>query len=62
MLTLAKWLRLARARVFAPQADSAEGVELGLTLNSLSGELHKLDDIHWICPLMQCVEEVSARL
>lgn len=29
-----------------------------MTLNSLSAELHKLDDIHWICPLMQCSEEV----
>uniref|UniRef100_A0A3P8QTP1 Diacylglycerol kinase n=1 Tax=Astatotilapia calliptera TaxID=8154 RepID=A0A3P8QTP1_ASTCA len=34
--------------------------ELRLTLNSLSAELHKLDDIHWICPLMQCTEEQSA--
>lgn len=41
------------------QADSPEEEELRLTLNSLSSELHKLDDIHWICPLMQCLEEVS---
>uniref|UniRef100_A0A3P9NY39 Diacylglycerol kinase n=1 Tax=Poecilia reticulata TaxID=8081 RepID=A0A3P9NY39_POERE len=32
--------------------------ELRLTLNNLSAELLKLDDIHWICPLMQCSEEV----
>ncbi|XP_061619270.1 diacylglycerol kinase delta isoform X8 [Phyllopteryx taeniolatus] len=34
---------------------------LRLTLNSLSAELHKLDDIHWICPLMHCAEEGLAR-
>uniref|UniRef100_A0A3Q3XAA2 Diacylglycerol kinase n=1 Tax=Mola mola TaxID=94237 RepID=A0A3Q3XAA2_MOLML len=39
-------------------SDSPEEEELQLTLNSLSAELHKLDDIHWICPLMQCSEEV----
>lgn len=43
----------------APQSDSPEEEELRLTLNSLSTELHKLDDIHWICPLMQCSEEVG---
>lgn len=43
----------------APQSDSPEEEELRLTLNSLSTELHKLDDIHWICPLMQCLEEVG---
>ncbi|XP_017289540.1 diacylglycerol kinase eta isoform X3 [Kryptolebias marmoratus] len=37
--------------------DSPEEEELHLTLNSLSAELNKLDDIHWICPLMQCSEE-----
>lgn len=42
-----------------PQSDSPEEEELRLTLNSLSTELHKLDDIHWICPLMQCSEEVG---
>uniref|UniRef100_A0A8C6TTB1 Diacylglycerol kinase n=1 Tax=Neogobius melanostomus TaxID=47308 RepID=A0A8C6TTB1_9GOBI len=36
-----------------------EEKELRSTLNSLSAELHKLDDIHWICPLMQCPEESS---
>ncbi|CAL8376723.1 unnamed protein product [Boreogadus saida] len=41
--------------------DSPEEVELQTTLNSLSTELHKLDDIHWICPLMQCSEEDSVR-
>ncbi|XP_061609662.1 diacylglycerol kinase eta-like isoform X1 [Phyllopteryx taeniolatus] len=30
---------------------------LRLTPKSLSAELHKLDDIHWICPLMHCAEE-----
>uniref|UniRef100_A0A8C6NND7 Diacylglycerol kinase n=1 Tax=Nothobranchius furzeri TaxID=105023 RepID=A0A8C6NND7_NOTFU len=39
------------------QSDSPEEEELRSTLNSLSAELHKLDDIHWICPLMQCSEE-----
>lgn len=44
---------------FGPrQSDSPEEEELRLTLNSLSAELHKLDDIHWICPLMQSSEEV----
>lgn len=38
-----------------------EEEELWSTLNSLSAELHKLDDIHWICPLMQCSEEDSVR-
>ncbi|KAM4565159.1 diacylglycerol kinase eta [Fundulus diaphanus] len=41
--------------------DFPEEEELRLTLNNLSAELHKLDDIHWICPLMQCSEEDSAR-
>lgn len=38
--------------------DLPEEEELRLTLNNLSAELHKLEDIHWICPLMQCSEEV----
>ncbi|XP_037544269.1 diacylglycerol kinase eta [Nematolebias whitei] len=42
-------------------SDSPEEEELRLTLNSLSAELNKLDDIHWICPLMQCSEEDSVR-
>ncbi|KAE8279339.1 Diacylglycerol kinase delta [Larimichthys crocea] len=42
-------------------SDSPEEEELRTTLNSLSAELHKLDDIHWICPLMQCSEEDSVR-
>lgn len=38
--------------------DSPEEEGLLTTLNSLSTELHKLDDIHWICPSMHCsVEE-----
>uniref|UniRef100_A0A3B3DTN8 Diacylglycerol kinase n=1 Tax=Oryzias melastigma TaxID=30732 RepID=A0A3B3DTN8_ORYME len=41
--------------------DSPDEEELRSTLNSLSAELHKLDDIHWICPLMQCSEEESVR-
>uniref|UniRef100_A0A1A7WYY7 Diacylglycerol kinase n=2 Tax=Iconisemion striatum TaxID=60296 RepID=A0A1A7WYY7_9TELE len=41
-------------------SDSPEEEELRSTLNSLSAELHKLDDIHWICPLMQCSEEVDS--
>lgn len=40
------------------QSDFPEEEELRLTLNHLSAELLKLDDIHWICPLMQCSEEV----
>uniref|UniRef100_A0A3Q3S300 Diacylglycerol kinase n=1 Tax=Mastacembelus armatus TaxID=205130 RepID=A0A3Q3S300_9TELE len=42
-------------------SESPEEEELQSTLNSLSAELHKLDDIHWICPLMQCSEEDSVR-
>ncbi|XP_056156322.1 diacylglycerol kinase eta [Lampris incognitus] len=42
--------------------DSPDEEELQSTLNSLSVELHKLDDIHWICPLMQCSEEDSVRV
>lgn len=44
-----------------PQSESPEEEELQSTLNSLSAELHKLDDIHWICPLMQCSEEVGRK-
>ncbi|XP_077961409.1 diacylglycerol kinase eta isoform X1 [Gasterosteus aculeatus] len=46
-------------------SDSPEEEELRTSLNGLSAELHKLDDIHWICPMMQCSEEEeedSARL
>ncbi|XP_078132614.1 diacylglycerol kinase delta isoform X1 [Sander vitreus] len=43
-------------------SDSPEEEELRSTLNILSAELHKLDDIHWICPLMQCSEEDSVRV
>ncbi|XP_042257025.1 diacylglycerol kinase eta isoform X3 [Thunnus maccoyii] len=39
-------------------SECPEEEELQSTLNSLSAELQKLDDIHWICPLMQCSEEV----
>ncbi|XP_043952927.1 diacylglycerol kinase eta isoform X6 [Gambusia affinis] len=42
-------------------SDFPEEEELRLTLNHLSAELLKLDDIHWICPLMQCSEEDSVR-
>ncbi|XP_034532785.1 diacylglycerol kinase eta [Notolabrus celidotus] len=42
-------------------SECPEEEELRSTLNSLSAELHKLDDIHWICPLMQCSEEDSVR-
>ncbi|KAM7366493.1 hypothetical protein PAMP_015931 [Pampus punctatissimus] len=42
-------------------SECQEEDELRSTLNSLSAELHKLDDIHWICPLMQCSEEDSVR-
>uniref|UniRef100_A0A665UMA7 Diacylglycerol kinase n=1 Tax=Echeneis naucrates TaxID=173247 RepID=A0A665UMA7_ECHNA len=42
-------------------SECPEEEELRSTLNSLSAELHKLDDIHWICPLMQCSEEDSGR-
>uniref|UniRef100_A0A087XI42 Diacylglycerol kinase n=1 Tax=Poecilia formosa TaxID=48698 RepID=A0A087XI42_POEFO len=44
------------------QSDFPEEEELRLTLNNLSAELLKLDDIHWICPLMQCSEEVHRPL
>ncbi|XP_072314899.1 diacylglycerol kinase delta isoform X2 [Eucyclogobius newberryi] len=40
-------------------SECSEEEELRTTLNSLSAELHKLDDIHWICPLMQCNDEVT---
>ncbi|TSN12253.1 Diacylglycerol kinase eta [Bagarius yarrelli] len=40
----------------APQEE-----ELLSTLNSLSAELIKLEDIHWICPSMHCSEEDSSR-
>ncbi|XP_077399766.1 diacylglycerol kinase eta isoform X1 [Vanacampus margaritifer] len=41
--------------------ESPEEAELRLTLNNLSAELHKLVDIHWICPLMHCAEGDSVR-
>ncbi|XP_038838257.1 diacylglycerol kinase delta-like [Salvelinus namaycush] len=41
--------------------DSPQEEELLSTLSSLSAELHKLDDIHWICPAMHCSEEVAVR-
>ncbi|XP_058479621.1 diacylglycerol kinase eta isoform X3 [Solea solea] len=43
-------------------SGSPEEEELRSTLNSLSAELHKLDDIHWISPLMQCSEEDLVRI
>ncbi|KAM8881906.1 diacylglycerol kinase delta isoform X3 [Synchiropus splendidus] len=42
-------------------SECPEEDELHSTLSSLSAELHKLDDIHWICPLMQCSDEDSGR-
>lgn len=48
--------------VSAAQSESPAEKELRSTLNSLSAELHKLDDIHWISPLMQCSEEVGVFL
>ncbi|XP_062305142.1 diacylglycerol kinase delta [Osmerus eperlanus] len=40
-------------------SDSPEEEGLLATLNSLSSELHKLEDIHWICPSMHCSAEES---
>uniref|UniRef100_A0A8C5G1E5 Diacylglycerol kinase n=1 Tax=Gouania willdenowi TaxID=441366 RepID=A0A8C5G1E5_GOUWI len=51
-------LVLTEAKLSSPESEFAEEEELRSTLSSLSSELHKLDDIHWICPLMQCSEEV----
>nr|XP_046175825.1 diacylglycerol kinase delta-like isoform X4 [Oncorhynchus gorbuscha] len=42
--------------------DSPQEEELLSTLSSLSAELHKLDDIHWICPAMHCSEEDTVRV
>uniref|UniRef100_A0A3P9A3G8 Diacylglycerol kinase n=1 Tax=Esox lucius TaxID=8010 RepID=A0A3P9A3G8_ESOLU len=41
--------------------DSPQEDDLLSTLNSLSAELNKLDDIHWICPTMHCSEEDTVR-
>ncbi|XP_029113220.1 diacylglycerol kinase delta isoform X3 [Scleropages formosus] len=43
------------------QLDPAQEEVLSSTLDSLSTELQKLTDIHWISPIMHCVEENSAR-
>ncbi|XP_036404010.1 diacylglycerol kinase delta isoform X1 [Megalops cyprinoides] len=39
------------------QLDPPQEEELLSTLNTLGAELQKLDDIHWICPIMHCTEE-----
>ncbi|XP_060787155.1 diacylglycerol kinase eta isoform X4 [Neoarius graeffei] len=43
------------------QLEAPQEEELLSTLNSLSAELIKLEDIHWICPSMHCAEEDSSR-
>ncbi|XP_072543556.1 diacylglycerol kinase delta isoform X1 [Salminus brasiliensis] len=43
------------------QLEAPQEEELLSTLNSLSAELIKLEDIHWICPSMHCSEEDSSR-
>ncbi|XP_059364546.1 diacylglycerol kinase delta-like isoform X2 [Carassius carassius] len=39
------------------QLESSQKEELLSTVDSLSTELHKLEDIHWIWPSMHCSEE-----
>ncbi|KAI1898206.1 hypothetical protein AGOR_G00069960 [Albula goreensis] len=41
--------------------DPPQEEEFLSTLNSLSVELQKLEDIHWICPIMHCSEEDTPR-
>ncbi|XP_066536492.1 diacylglycerol kinase delta isoform X2 [Hoplias malabaricus] len=43
------------------QLEAPQEEELLSTLNSLSAELIKLEDIHWICPSMHCSEEDPSR-
>ncbi|KAF4089052.1 hypothetical protein AMELA_G00062050 [Ameiurus melas] len=43
------------------QLEAPQEEELLSTLNTLSAELIKLEDIHWICPSMHCSEEDSSR-
>ncbi|XP_030635538.1 diacylglycerol kinase delta [Chanos chanos] len=44
------------------QLESPQEEELLSTLNSLSAELLKLEDIHWICPSIHSTEEDSSRV
>ncbi|XP_067300544.1 diacylglycerol kinase delta isoform X2 [Pseudorasbora parva] len=44
------------------QLESSQKEELLSTVDSLSSELHKLEDIHWICPSMHCSEEDPSRV
>uniref|UniRef100_A0A8C9U0C8 Diacylglycerol kinase n=1 Tax=Scleropages formosus TaxID=113540 RepID=A0A8C9U0C8_SCLFO len=48
--------------VMVSQLDPAQEEVLSSTLDSLSTELQKLTDIHWISPIMHCVEEVCVCL
>ncbi|KAK7170763.1 hypothetical protein R3I94_000847 [Phoxinus phoxinus] len=44
------------------QLESSQKEELLSTVDSLGAELHKLEDIHWICPSMHCSEEDPSRV
>ncbi|RXN21526.1 diacylglycerol kinase delta-like isoform X2 [Labeo rohita] len=44
------------------QLEPSQKEELLSTVDSLSAELHKLEDIHWICPSMHCSEEDPSRV
>lgn len=44
------------------QLETCQKEELLSTVDSLGTELHKLEDIHWICPSMHCSEEESSRV
>ncbi|XP_016316506.1 diacylglycerol kinase delta-like isoform X1 [Sinocyclocheilus anshuiensis] len=44
------------------QLEPSQKEELLSTVDRLSTELHKLEDIHWICPSMHCSEEDPSRV
>ncbi|KAL4631692.1 diacylglycerol kinase delta-like isoform X8 [Arapaima gigas] len=43
------------------QLDPSQEDTLSSTLDSLNAELQKLTDIHWISPIMHCIEENTVR-
>ncbi|XP_057176267.1 diacylglycerol kinase delta isoform X2 [Triplophysa rosa] len=53
---------LLEGKLLVRDLETSQKEELLSTVDSLSTELHKLEDIHWICPSMHCSEEESTRV